>query len=825
MVWYIFCLPTHLFTDPTSMILEDADGNLLGARIAADGQWRFPYNDAVPDKFAVAITTFEDKRFFTHPGIDMLGIAKAAEQNIRNGRIVRGGSTLTMQTLRMSRKGKPRNIPQKIIEAILATRLELRESKSEILALYASNAPFGGNVVGLDAASWRYYGKRPDLLSWSEAATLAVLPNSPALIHPGRNRRALMEKRNRLLDRLLAQNKIDTLTCELAKEEPLPDEPLPLPRLAPHLLNRAFVECFSDKKKKGSSAFSTPQPPPKGETTASSSSRSEESHPLEGAGGWTRLRTTIDRNLQEYATRTLHRHHARLSSNGIHNLAAVIVEVETGNVVAYVGNIFSEENAAHEHEVDVITAARSSGSILKPFLYGMMLDEGEILPQSLIPDVPTNMSGYRPLNFYETYDGAVPARKAIIRSLNVPTVRMLSDYGLEKFHFNLKKMGFSTLNKPASHYGLTLVLGGSEVTLWDVTNAYTCMARTLNHHYPHNSKYDAADWRDLNYFYEKKDLSISLFGGGRGEDASENKLTDAPTRMGTGAIYQTFETMRQVERPNSSGAWQLYESSKRIAWKTGTSFGFRDAWAVGVTPRYTVGVWAGNADGEGKAGLVGVQAAAPVLFDLFERLPTGGWFEPPYDDMVVVDVCTKSGYRALENCEKTEGYYVSARGVEAQACPYHQMIHLDDNQQFRVHSDCENPSNMQHEKWFVLPPLEEFYYKKKHPDYRVLPPFRDDCLASLNTSKNRSMQLIYPKPNSSIFIPKDMDGELGKAVFKVAHREPESVIYWHLNDEYIEKTKTFHELELSPEPGKYKLTLVDEQGARLEEFFEVLGRE
>ncbi len=467
-LWYIFCLPRYLFTDPTCMVLEDAEGNLLGARIAADGQWRFPYNEAIPDKFIAAITTFEDKRFFRHPGIDPLGIAKAIQQNISKGRIVRGGSTLTMQVLRMSRKGKSRNLWQKAIETILATRLELRDTKAEILALYASNAPFGGNVVGLDAASWRYYGKRPDLLSWSEAATLSVLPNSPALIHPGRNRQALINKRNRLLDKLLAQEKIDSLTCELAKLEALPDKPHPLPRLAPHLLDRAFTEHFLHKK-----------------------------------NTITRLRTTLDRNLQTFANRTLNKHHEQLKANGVHNLAAVIVEVETGNVVAYIGNIFRQDNAEHGHEVDVVTAPRSSGSILKPFLYAMMLDEGELLPQSLVPDIPTNMSGYRPVNFHETYDGAVTARKAIIRSLNVPTVRMLGQYGLEKYHFGLQKMGFSTLNQPASHYGLTLILGGAEVTLWDVTNAYTCMARTLNHHYDLNGKYDSNDWRPLNYIYNK----------------------------------------------------------------------------------------------------------------------------------------------------------------------------------------------------------------------------------------------------------------------------------------------------------------------------------
>ena len=368
-----------------------------------------------------------------------------------------------MQVIRMSRHNKSRSISQKAIEAILATRLELRYSKSKIFEMYSSNAPFGGNVVGLNAASWRYFGKKPQLLSWGEAATLAVLPNAPALIHPGRNRDALYAKRNRLLDRLLAKGAIDSLTCNLAKVEPLPDEPLPLPRLAPHLLERAKIEVFNKSRNK------------------------------------TKIASTIDKSTQAFANSILQKHHSFLASNGIHNVAAVIMEVETGNVLAYVGNVYNQNSDEHGHEVDIITASRSSGSILKPFLYALRVNEGELLPTNILPDIPTQMKNYRPQNYYETYDGTVPADKALARSLNVPAVRMLQDYGLEKFHFYLKKLGISTINQSPDYYGLPLVLGGAEVKLWDLMGTYSSMARTLNHFYEYDGMYDVNDFRKPNY--------------------------------------------------------------------------------------------------------------------------------------------------------------------------------------------------------------------------------------------------------------------------------------------------------------------------------------
>ncbi len=764
---YWFALPYPLFKDPVSFVLEDEKEYLLGARIAKDGQWRFPKTKHLPDKFKTAIIEFEDRRFEKHWGIDLKGIIRAFYQNITNRKIVSGGSTITMQVIRMARKKKSRNILNKVIEIILSTRLELSYSKDDILKLYATNAPFGGNVVGLDAASWRYYGKAPSLLSWAEAATLAVLPNSPALIHPGRNRNALEAKRNRLLKRLYDKSAIDETSYRLALEEPLPDKPLPLPNIAPHLLDRAKIEQTES-----------------------------------------RVKTTIKNDLQQKVSKIVEKHHRFQANNGINNIATFIMEVESGNVIAYVGNVI-RAGEEHGEQVDIITAPRSTGSILKPFLYALALEEGLILPKSLLSDVPTSLSGYRPKNYLETYDGAVPSNKAISRSLNIPSINLLSKYGLSKFHFKLQKLGISTLHRSPDDYGLPLVLGGAEGKLWEITSIYASMARVLNHFYDNDSKYNLADWHKPNYIFNHK-MNTS------------DKLVNSPTLLGAASIYWAFQAMLNVERPDTEGNWEVFSSTKKIAWKTGTSFGFRDAWAVGVTPKYAVGVWVGNADGEGRPGLVGVKAAAPILFDIFKSLKTNKSFDVPYDEMVEIPVCGQSGYRALKTCTPIDTQWVQITGLKSESCPYHRIVHLDETEQFQVNINCEHSENIKHLSWFVLPPIQEYYYKYKNPSYKLLPPFRKDCNIERSTSP---MQLIYPKYPSKIYIPKDLDGEYSRTVFNVAHRDSEEIIYWHLNNEYIGETTHFHEMELNPQAGQYILTLVDSKGNRLEQKFEIIEKD
>ena len=355
---YYFSLPRELFRDtPYSTVVRDRNGRLLGARISDDGQWRFPPCDTVPEKFAAALTEFEDRYFRYHPGVNPVSIARAVVQNVRSGRIVSGGSTLSMQVIRLHRDGK-RNIWNKFIECLLATRLELRYSKDEILALYASHAPFGGNVVGIEAASWRYFGRSPVDLSWAEAATLAVLPNSPSIIHPGKNRELLKAKRDRLLHRLMESGKIDSTDCSLAVSEPIPDNPLPLPEYAYHL-----TEHINSGKEHGHETF-----------------------------------TGINRDIQSRTSMILERWNKTLKDKGINDLAAVIIDTHSGRILSYCGNACHDEDRIGA-KVDILRSPRSTGSILKPLLYCALLQEGGILPETLLPDIPVNINGFSPQNF------------------------------------------------------------------------------------------------------------------------------------------------------------------------------------------------------------------------------------------------------------------------------------------------------------------------------------------------------------------------------------------------------------------------------------------
>ncbi len=763
-----FCLPKVLFNSPTSYVIDDDKGQLLGASIAADGQWHFPYDANVPEKFKQCIIAFEDKRFEHHPGIDVLALGRAIKQNIGGKHVVSGGSTITMQVIRLSTKDK-RTYWNKFTEIFKAMRLEIRYNKNDILALYASNAPFGSNVIGLDAASWRYFGRSPDKLSWGEMAAMAVLPNSPSLVHPGRNRALLLKKRNLLLDKMRQQGIIDAATASLAKMEPIPDQPVPLPQLAPHLLQRFKADIQGN-----------PEVP-------------------------TRVTTSIKSTLQRRVNEMLERHHDVLKGNGINNLAAVVIDVETGQAIAYTGNISHREDSTMQSDVDVVNAPRSPGSTLKPLLYASILHDGQILPNSLVPDIPTQILSFHPKNFDLVYDGAVPASRALSRSLNVPAVRMLQQYKSERFYDFLHRIGMTTLNKPADHYGLSLILGGGENTLWELTGAYADMARVLNH-YNKNRRYDTADYHNPVYTVQpKKEQHLEKTG-----------LLDAAS------IYFTFQAMEEVMRPGEEILWQQFSSTQRIAWKTGTSFGFRDGWAIGITPRYVVGVWVGNTDGEGRPGLTGINTAAPIMFDIFRLLPVSrDWFQMPIGEMVKIKVCHESGYRAGIYCDNMDEMWVPKSGLKAPVCPWHQLVHLDASGKWQVTSDCVTPSAIVTKNWFVLPPSMEYYYKTRNYQYRVLPPFRPDCAL---TQKSSPMELIYPKVGAKIYIPLEVDGKRGRMVCNAAHRQPGIKIFWHLDDKYVGQTTDFHQLALDPPVGPHKLTLVDANGNTIQVNFEILDK-
>jgi len=761
-------LPNPLFDTPYTTTIESEKGELLGAMIARDGQWRFPISDDLPLKLKKAILHFEDEYFFYHLGINPISLLKALWINTKTGNIKRGGSTISMQVIRMALGNKKRTIWQKFKETLMAVKLELLYSKKEILNIYAGHAPFGGNVVGLSAASWRYFGRPAEKLSWSESAALAVLPNSPALIYPGKNKLKLEDKRNNLLFKLYNSGVIDYLTYELALEEELPGKPLKLPRLSPRLLTRTIYEGKEGK----------------------------------------RNITTLDPELQETIKNITERYMEGFSANFINNAAVLVIEIQSGEVKTYIGNIDSDN--IHNQDVDIITSPRSTGSLLKPFLYAAAIDDGLITPNQLLEDYPAFFEGFSPKNFDLTYRGAVHAKEALTRSLNLPFVLMLRDYGFERFHQKLKRIGMTSLIKSPDHYGLSMILGGAEASLWDLTNMYANLFRVYKNSFSFNW---SERYNGINYF-ENKYLSTE----------KRKILTTGfrPDEFSISAAWMTIDALKGLNRPEAFAGWEQFDSSTPIAWKTGTSIGFRDAWSIGINGKYVVGVWIGNADGEGRPDIIGGKAAAPLMFKTFKQLESIPFSIIPESEIESFVICSNSGQKANPYCKETYEAFWPQTIQFSTPCTYHQLVHLDKELKHQVNSSCYNVDNINHLSWFILPPIQAWYYRQYNLDYKSLPPFKLDCQ---ETTNKPTIQMIYPSNSSKIFIPRELNGKMGETIFEAAHSNIQQIIYWHLDGQYLGSTIRNHQMAIIADQGTHQLELVDGQGLELKTTFEVLNEE
>ena len=755
----ILLAPLPRFSKPCSTVVLASDGQLLGARIAADGQWRFPESEPISDKFKTCLIEFEDQYFYYHPGVNVVAIGRSFVQNVKANRVVSGGSTITMQVARMARNGAKRTVVNKMFELLSALKLELFYSKKSILSLYASNAPFGGNMVGIDAACWRYFGHDASNLSWAEAATLAVLPNAPSLIFPGTNDQQLKAKRDRLLRKLLSREIIDSLDCELAIEEALPVKPYALPEHSFHLTER-----------------------------------------LKKSNSGERITTGINYPLQQQVVELVREQSQQLASQHIYNASAIVIDVKTNQVRAYIGNSPANHLGDFNNQVDMISSSRSTGSILKPFLYAAMLSDGEMLPNALLPDIPVFLSGYAPRNFDYTFHGAVPASQALSWSLNIPAIYLLRQYGIDRFLDKLKQLGFSSFPKSSDHYGLSLILGGGETSLWELGSAYAGLSRSLNNY---NAK---------GQYYKENFDAPSLI-----PTRQNHQMTPQEGVLSADALWFTFQALLEVNRPEGHGGWENFQSSRQVAWKTGTSFGFRDAWAIATTPDYVVGVWAGNSNGEGRPGLMGATSAGPLLFNILNLLPPSAPHQQPNSGITYAQVCSNTGYRLGQNCPESKTVAIPEKGLKSEPCPYCQSVKV-------IHNQSVNGKNInvldavKVQKWFLLPPAMEFYFKKYNPSYVSAP------LASISgKDEQQLMEFIYPGANDQIFIPRSVEGEPGKVVFEVAHREASVKIFWHLDNQYIGTTSYLHQQALSPSIGQHLITLTDENGNTLKRLFTILN--
>ena len=612
-VWFAFPLPdAELSTYPAAALLTDREGGLLRVKLGpGDLDCRPLYRPRAGDWIARAIVAAEDRRFYRHPGVDPLAVIRALGQNLGAGRTVSGASTLSTQVIRLL-EPRRRHLGTKIVEAFRALQLERRCSKEEILAQYLNRAPFGGNIVGIEAASCRYFGKAARDLSLAEAALLAGLPQSPARLRPDRHFGRARLRQRYVLDRMVACGMISAAEREAAAEEIVRVRPTAYPFRGPH---------FCDLALRTAGVSMAP-----------------------GVG--IERRTTLDSRLQAAAETTLARQAAELSGSGVRGGAVVAIEVRTGAVRALVGSP-DYADARRAGQVNGALAPRSAGSTLKPFLFAMAIDEGRLTPGRTVADVPRVYADATPANFDGEYLGLVSARNALVLSLNMPALALAEECGVPGFHTLLRRLGMGTLSRPAAEYGLGLALGNGEVRLLDLANAYAAFARGGIHQ----------PWR-----------------------MDEHGRPPVASRVLSAEAAWMINDMLGGEERSMDTAGHLADARlPPMAWKTGTSAGLRDAWAVAWNPEYVIGVWIGNPDGTPSPHLVGARVAVPVAWDLFRQIYPGGdgpWFARP-EGVKARDVCAASGRPCGAGCpRRTQDWYIA--GVSSfEPCSVHRLRRAD----------------------------------------------------------------------------------------------------------------------------------------------------
>lgn len=719
-----------IFEDRYSVSVLDDKGNIIGVHLNKDEQWHLKSTDEIPEKLKQAVIIFEDKNFYSHHGVDFFAVIRAVRDNLLRDKRT-GASTITMQVAKML-EPKRRSYFNKYLEMVQAVKLENSFSKEEIFALYLNNAPYGRNFVGYKTASYMYFQKNPKELTWAESALLAVLPNSPGLMNVEKNREKLLEKRDFLLRRLFEEKIIDERQYRLSLQEPIPEKSYGFKSLAPHLVRRLINE--NDEKI---------------------------------------IASTINSELQEKTEKIVKDYAGFLKTQGINNVAALVIDNKTYQIKVYVGS--QDFFAMNENgQVDAITAKRSPGSLLKPFLYARAIDEGVIAPQSKVPDVPLYFSNFSPQNANEKYYGMIEIREALIKSLNIPFVQLLKEYGEDKFFYFLKEiLQFDDMDY--SRYGLSFILGTKEFSMEEIGKIYTGLA-------------NYGKFKNLRFTQNQKEEEGERF-------------------ISKGASYLTLSTIRELERP---GMEKIYRDKNPISWKTGTSHGRRDGWAAGVTPQWTVIVWAGNFTGEGNPNLTGVYSAGNLLFNIFKILPKNMGAEREFsqpDDLIKIKVDSETGYRLKYDVPYKEILYPeSAKPLKTS--PYYKKIFVNDKGE-EIDSRDSNFSQRK-EKIVLSYPIEVInYFVRENLDISNI--FNEK-------SEQKSIKFIYPTNNLKIKIPKDFDGEKS-VIVKTANLKNQE-LYWYLNGEYLGKSRE-REKKFNLSQGKYEITLVVENGETAKVYFQI----
>jgi len=729
--------PLGTLTPPPATVVAARNGEPLRLYLAPDESWRFPVRlSSVAPILPRLVIAAEDRHFRHHPGVNPLALGRAALANLRAGHVISGGSTVTMQLARLARP-RQRTLSAKIEEALTALALERHLSKDAILERYLNMAPYGGNIVGVGAASSFYFNKTPDRLSLAEAALLTVLPRSPLRLDPIHHPEAARTVRNRLLADMARRGIVTAEAAQEAAMAALPKHLTQPPFIAPH-----FCQMARDT-----------------------------------AGPASRIDTTLDPAAQKAVTDILRGRSRWLAAQGIGSVSAVVLDPVSHDVLAMVGgtDFFGDTRFG---QINGTTIRRSPGSALKPFLYAMAMDGGMLFPQSLMLDIPTGFAGYAPKNYDGLYRGRVTAEQALIHSLNVPAVRLLNEIGPAPFLDLLRRGGLTTLDRPASHYGLSLILGGGEVTLLSLANLYADLASGGLHRPPR--------------------LLLA-------EPASRGSRLFSPE-----ACALTTDILGRVERPDLPTSWERALAVPAVAWKTGTSYGHRDAWAVGYSADRVIGVWVGNMDGAPVKGISGAVHAGPILFELFRAVePHGSRLAiPPGLNISEIEVCAESHQLPGPGCTRTIPAKIIPGRTRLTACPIHRQMLVDAITGRRLDGDCLASHDAKTIAVTEYPAELVSWWRSVGIPFETPPPPEPGCFRP----PGEGPHIVSPNPATPYTLRRDVPAEFQRIALSADVPAATHRLSWYVDGELTAQGQPGERLFWQPTPGAHRLVAADDQG-------------
>ncbi len=741
-------LPEGFFSPPSTVVTW-ADGTPAHVFLSPDEKLRVPVSlDAVDPAYLDALLAFEDQRFFSHPGVDVLAVLRATVMNAVAGRVVSGASTLTMQLARM-REPRRRTLGAKIVEVFRALQLEARFDKRTLLEAYVTYAPFGGNREGIETASLAFFGHGARHLSPDEIALLLAVPQRPTPRAPGPGN---IERATAARDHVLAVLRSRGRFVDAPDPRPVPNTVEPLPREIPHL---AY-----DLKARASGSGAT----------------------ANGLSSRTVLGTTLDRATQRAAEAQVAARRQGLQRRGIDGGAVVVTEHATGEVRALVGSL-DFWSGAHGSQIPGFFLPRSSGSTLKPLIYGLALERGLVLPTTLLADVPRSFPGYHPENFDGRFEGAVPAHEALARSLNLPFVDLLATLGVDRFVGALAAAGVESLHGEFGQHGLSAAVGGVELSPLELAQLYGAIAT------------DGA--------------VRPLFWRAGAQPGPARPFVSAAV------AHLVRDALDDRDRPDFADRSRARGHAPGVFWKTGTSFAHRDAWAAGSDGVHTVVVWLGNPDRRSSPALVGAEAAGPLFFDVLEALPGGRPKDKsPPAGLAAIEVCAVSGAVAGPDCPHRRTGLAPRHRVPTVTCPLHRALWIDAQSGLEVDPGCAGaaPERQVFELW----PADVL--RHLGPGVRRLPgpPARDPRCAAIPRSRP---EIRSPPVGVKMLLP----GVAPDAQEVPLEAHGEGDLTWFVDGTYLGSAPATERLWWTPSAGRHEVLVMDGAGQASTRWVEVIA--